>query len=117
MSKVLYEFANQSAVAALAPDFAALVSASDNAVIATAVGDDVDFVSRFFGPQVGIDEDPVTGGAHAVLTPFWTTKLGRESFSAYQASKRGGSLTCRIDGARVWLGGPCVTVVKGEFYL
>ena len=70
-----------------------------------------------FVPGGGVDEDSVTGSAHAALTPFWAAKLGRESFTAHQASARGGDLTCRLDGERAWLGGPCVTVVEGSFYL
>ena len=78
-------------------------------------------VSRVFVPGGGVDEDSVTGSAHAVLTTFWTRRLGRSSFTAHQASARGGDLTCRIarepEGDRAWLGGGCVTVVKGSFYL
>jgi predicted PhzF superfamily epimerase YddE/YHI9 len=70
-----------------------------------------------FVPGAAVDEDSVTGSAHAALTPFWAARLGRESFSAHQASRRGGDLTCRLDGEQAWLGGPCVTVVEGMFYL
>lgn len=76
-----------------------------------------DYQLRFFAPGLGIDEDPVTGSAHAVLTPFWTRRLGRERITAHQASARGGTLSCRMDGDRVWLEGPCVTVVEGRFFL
>ena len=62
-------------------------------------------------------EDSVTGSAHAALAPIWAEKLGRDTISAYQASGRGGILQCRMDGERVWLGGPCVTVVEGLFHL
>ena len=61
--------------------------------------------------------DSVTGSAHAVLTPYWAAKLGRKSFTAHQASQRGGHLALRLDGNKAWLGGPCVTVVEGSFYL
>jgi predicted PhzF superfamily epimerase YddE/YHI9 len=74
-------------------------------------------VSRVFVPAFAIDEDPVTGAAHAVLTPYWTQKLGRESFVAEQASARGGRLSCRLAGDRVILGGGCVTVIEGTFLL
>jgi predicted PhzF superfamily epimerase YddE/YHI9 len=70
-----------------------------------------------FAPGAGIDEDPVTGSAHAVMTPYWTARLGRDRFTAYQASARGGHLTCRLDGERVVLGGSCVTVMEGTFFL
>ncbi len=74
-----------------------------------------DIISRAFAPGAGIDEDPVTGSAHAVLVPYWTERLGRDSFTAFQASKRGGYLDCRADGDRVILGGACVTVIEGTF--
>jgi len=64
-----------------------------------------------------VPEDSVTGSAHAVLAPFWAERLGRETLTAHQASQRGGDLTCRLEGDRVWLGGPCVTVVEGTFHL
>jgi predicted PhzF superfamily epimerase YddE/YHI9 len=70
-----------------------------------------------FVPGGGVDEDSVTGSAHAVLTPYWARRLGRESFTAHQASTRGGDLTLRLDGEKAWLGGPCVTVVEGTFTL
>jgi predicted PhzF superfamily epimerase YddE/YHI9 len=104
-------------VIALKPDFAALAELGDHQFIATAPGTDIDIISRVFVPGGGIDEDSVTGSAHAVLAPIWTARLERESFSAAQASRRGGLLSCRIDGDRAWLGGRCVTVVEGVFYL
>ena len=85
--------------------------------ICTAPGDATDVVSRVFVPGAGVDEDSVTGSAHAVLTPFWAARLGRDRFTAHQASARGGDLTCRLDGEQAWLGGNCVTVVEGTFYL
>lgn len=85
--------------------------------IVTAPGSETDVVSRVFVPGSGVDEDPVTGSAHAVLTPFWAARLGRNSFTAFQASARGGHLGCRLDGDRVWLEGGCVTVVEGRFFL
>jgi predicted PhzF superfamily epimerase YddE/YHI9 len=68
-------------------------------------------------PGAGIDEDPVTGSAHSVLAPIWAAKLGRDRVTAFQASARGGRLDCRLDGDRVWLGGSCVTLVEGTFFL
>ncbi len=76
-----------------------------------------DVVSRVFVPAWGVDEDSVTGSAHAALGPFWAARLGRDEFTAHQASARGGDMTCRIDGNRVWLEGNCVTVVEGVFHL
>ena len=86
-------------------------------VIATAPGEKSDIVSRVFVSAYGIDEDSVTGSAHAALTPFWAERLDRSSFTAHQASERGGDLTLRLEGDRAWLGGPCVTVVEGVFHL
>lgn len=106
-------------VRACTPDFAALAKAGRYVVIVTARGGagEADVVSRVFVPAFAIDEDPVTGAAHAVITPYWTRELGRESFVAEQASARGGRLTCRLDGDRVILGGGCVTVIEGTFLL
>lgn len=111
---VLYE--NEAQVRALKPDFARLKDIN-LMVIATAPGDKADIVSRVFVSAYGIDEDSVTGSAHAALTPFWAEQFGRSSFTAHQASERGGDLNCRLESDKVWLGGPCVTVVQGEFYL
>ncbi|MEM6827196.1 MAG: PhzF family phenazine biosynthesis protein [Pseudomonadota bacterium] len=113
----LFLYDDEATIRALDPDFRKLAYLGDHLFVCTAPGSETDVVSRVFVPAHGIDEDPVTGGAHAVLTPFWTERLGRDSFSAYQASARGGYLTCRLDGDRVWLGGPCVTVVEGTFAL
>lgn len=108
-------------VRALTPDFAALQKGGDRMFIATAPGagdpSRADVVSRVFVPGGGIDEDPVTGSAHAVLAPYWTTRLGRDHFAAYQASARGGHVGCRLTGDRVELTGRCVTTLAGEFLL
>lgn len=116
----LIAYRSADAVRALAPDLAAL-SKSDILYIATApgVGDPsgADVVSRAFAPGAGIPEDPVTGSAHSVLTPYWTTRLGRDHFAAYQASKRGGHVGCRLDGDMVELSGTCVTTLVGDFLL
>lgn len=103
-------------VRACTPDMAAL-SACHVMAIVTAPGDIADVVSRVFVPAWGVDEDPVTGSAHAALTPFWAERLGRERFTAFQASARGGHLTCTLDGDRAVLGGRCVTVMQGELLL
>ncbi len=106
-------FADEDAVRALAPDMKRLAEI-DYMAIATAPGSgDHDVVSRVFVPAWGVEEDPVTGSAHAALTPFWAERLGRESFTAYQASRRGGRVECRREGDRAVLGGRCVTVIEG----
>lgn len=113
----IYLYESEAAVRALAPDIRGLEKLGKDQFIVTAPGEKTDIVSRVFVPGGGVDEDSVTGSAHAVLTPFWAARLGRESFTAHQASTRGGDLTLRLDGDRAWLGGPCVTVVEGSFYL
>ena len=105
------------AVLALRPDFRALAAIGDTLNIVTAPGTDTDVISRVFAPAAGIDEDPVTGSAHSVLVPYWAKRLGRESFTAYQASRRGGRIACTLEGDRVILGGQCVTIIEGEFTL
>jgi PhzF family phenazine biosynthesis protein len=107
--------ADDAAVRAVTPNFRALAATGHGLSIVTAPGGDTDIVSRAFAPAHGIDEDPVTGGAHAVLVPYWAKRLGRDAFSAYQASARGGRLECRLAGDRVVLGGACVTVIEGAF--
>jgi predicted PhzF superfamily epimerase YddE/YHI9 len=114
-SVFLYD--TEAEVRGLKPDMRDLAALGDEQFIVTAPGSETDVVSRVFVPGAGIDEDSVTGSAHAVLTPFWTAKLGRERFTAFQASARGGHISCRLDGDRAWLGGDCVTVVAGTFYL
>jgi PhzF family phenazine biosynthesis protein len=117
----IYLYPDESAVRGLAPDIRGLERLGKDQFICTAPGERTDIVSRVFVPGGGVDEDSVTGSAHAVLTPFWAARLGRTSFTAHQASTRGGDLTLRLGGAgengRAWLGGPCVTVVEGVFYL
>jgi len=107
---------NEDAVRAVAPDFQALKAFHD-LVIVTAPGDEQDVASRVFAVPCGIDEDPVTGAAHAALVPFWANRLGRNHFTALQASKRTGLLDCRLEGDRVLLGGHCHTVIVGQFQL
>ncbi|VVT03974.1 PhzF family phenazine biosynthesis protein [Erythrobacter sp. EC-HK427] len=107
---------DEAAVLAAAPDMAAL-GAIDRMAICTAPGIATDVVSRVFVPAWGVPEDSVTGAAHAALTPFWCDRLGRESFTAYQASERGGHLRCTRAGERAILSGQCVTVAEGRFYV
>jgi PhzF family phenazine biosynthesis protein len=112
---VLVELADASAVAKLTPDIGRLRAVPGRGVVVTAEGDghDTDFVSRFFAPRVGVDEDPVTGSAHCMLTPFWATRLGRASLTAHQLSPRGGRLEVTLDGERVVLRGRAVIVLDG----
>lgn len=112
----IYLFDSGATVRGLNPDLRALGNLGNDQFICTAPGERTDVVSRVFVPGGGVDEDSVTGSAHAALAPFWAARLGRTTFTAHQASARGGDLTCRLDGERVWLGGQCVTVVKGRFY-
>ena len=101
-------------VRALAPDFAAIARLDRPGVIVTAPGDEsYDFVSRYFAPAKGVPEDPVTGGAHCMLAPYWARRLGRSAFRAFQASKRGGEIVCRLVGDRVELEGGCVFYLEG----
>jgi PhzF family phenazine biosynthesis protein len=107
---------NEDEVRAVAPDFAALKNIQRMAIV-TARGNEQDIASRVFVPYAGIDEDPVTGSAHAALVPWWAERLGRQSFTALQASSRTGILHCRLEGNRVALGGQCFTVIAGTFQL
>lgn len=106
-------FADEAAVAALAPDFAAVNALDHEGVIATAPGERVDFVSRYFAPRVGIPEDPVTGSAHCDLVPYWADRLGKTRFVAHQISARGGVLHCRLAGERVKIAGDTVKYLEG----
>lgn len=109
---------NAEAVRSASPDFRALAEIHLMAIVTARDPDGpVDVVSRVFVPAWGIDEDPVTGSAHAALTPFWAERFGRDSFTAFQASRRGGHVACRLDGDRAVLGGQCVTVMEGEMLL
>ena len=112
----IIEVADEAAVRAVKPDFAALAKIHRMPVV-TARGDSEDIVSRVFVPYLGIDEDPVTGSAHAALAPYWADRLGRNDFTALQASERTGVLRCRLEEDRVLLGGECHTVIVGQFQL
>ena len=110
---VVYGSADE--IAALAPDLAALAKVDCWAVIVTAPGDNgVDFVSRFFAPAQGILEDPVTGSAHCTLVPYWANRLGKTEFEARQLSRRGGALSCALDGDRVSIAGKAVLYLEGR---
>lgn len=102
-------------VSALTPDMALISKLDRSGLIVTAPGDeDYDFVSRYFAPAKGIPEDPVTGGAHCMLTPYWAELIRKTEFRAYQASRRGGEIRCRLIGDRVELEGACVFYLEGE---
>jgi predicted PhzF superfamily epimerase YddE/YHI9 len=99
----------------LAPDIAAIARIDRPGVIVTVSGDQhFDFISRYFAPAKGIPEDPVTGAAHCMLTPYWAHRLGKTTFRAFQASRRGGEVICRLKGDRVELEGSCVFYLEGE---
>ncbi len=114
----LIEIDGEAMLRSLEPDFRRLKAAcgKGRGVIVTAASDrpEYQFVSRFFAPAVGIDEDPVTGSAHCCLGPYWAQKLGRSELTGYQASARGGFVRVRVAGPRVFLGGQAVTVARGE---
>jgi len=106
--------ANERSVRTLAPDMAGIEALDRDGLIVTAPGDATyDFVSRYFAPAKGILEDPVTGGAHCMLTPYWAQKMGKAEFRAFQASPRGGEMVCRLVGDRVEMEGTCVFYLEG----
>ena len=108
------ELRSEDEVRAVDPDHAGLRKIPVRGFIVTSRGKNYDFVSRFFGPALGIDEDPVTGSSHCALAPYWSAKLGRTEMNALQASKRGGEVRVRLDGDRVKLRGQAVIVFRGE---
>jgi predicted PhzF superfamily epimerase YddE/YHI9 len=112
----LVEVDSEETVRKLKPDFTVLRAIPVRGVVVTsrAATPGFDFVSRFFAPASGVDEDPVTGSAHCTLGPFWKKYLGKEEFLAYQASARGGVVRVRLAGDRVILGGQAVTILRGE---
>jgi PhzF family phenazine biosynthesis protein len=112
----LIEVASEEMVRQMMPDYALLRKVPIRGVMVTsrASSPDYDFVSRFFAPAVGIDEDPVTGSAHCCLGPFWGKRLGKEKLVGYQVSARGGVVRVRLNGERVQIGGQAVTVMRGE---
>lgn len=107
-------FESEELIRMMKPNFHLLKQTDARGVIVTAAGKEVDFVSRFFAPGVGIDEDPVTGSAHTSLVPFWAARLNKIEMSALQLSERGGQLWCILDGDRVLIAGKAVTYLRGE---
>ena len=114
---LLAVFATEAEVRTLRPDMERLRRIKTRGVIATAAGEEVDFVSRFFAPAFGIPEDPVTGSAHCALTPYWAPRLGKELLRAWQVSPRGGELTCELAGERVRISGSAVLYLEGQVHL
>jgi PhzF family phenazine biosynthesis protein len=112
---LVYE--NEQEILDISPDFTALLKIDAHGFIVTAKGTDCDFVSRFFAPEVGVFEDPVTGSAHCNLIPFWAERLGKSELFAKQISARGGELFCHLVGDRVKIGGHAVLYLKGEIFL
>jgi PhzF family phenazine biosynthesis protein len=114
----LVEVESEDVVCNIKPDFGLLQTVAARGVIVTSLADsgEYDFVSRFFAPNVGVSEDPVTGSAHCCLSPFWSKRLGKNELVGYQASARGGVVKVRYVGDRVFLGGQAVTVLRGELF-
>ncbi len=112
-------FENPAFIRAAVPDINAIAKITEcQGVIITAKGDNgYDCVSRYFGPQIGIDEDPVTGSAHCLLAPIWADKLGKNTIRAYQASARGGELLCTLENDRVKIGGQAALYLKGKIFI
>ena len=112
----LVEVESEDVVRRIKPDFGLLETVDARGVIVTSLADssEYDFVSRFFAPNAGVNEDPVTGSAHCCLSPFWSKRLGRDELVGYQASARGGVVKVRYAGDRVFLGGKAITVLRGE---
>lgn len=106
-------FEDEAIIKQIDPDFQIIKNHGERGVIITAPGDNCDFVSRFFAPQAGINEDPVTGSAHTTLTPLWSKKLNKTKLSARQVSQRGGTLSCSLKGDRVLISGKAVTYLEG----
>jgi PhzF family phenazine biosynthesis protein len=107
-------FESQDDILSISPDMSLLVKVPARGVIVSSPGNDVDFVSRFFAPQSGVPEDPVTGSAHTTLIPYWSKRLTKKQLLASQLSKRGGSLFCEDLGSRVRIGGHAITYLAGE---
>ncbi len=108
---------NEQQVRTLKPNFHIIGSLKRRGLIVTAPGDEVDFVSRCFYPAYGIDEDPVTGSAHTLLTPLWAKRLGKKKLTARQLSTRGGTLHCELRGKKVKIGGEAITYLAGQILL
>lgn len=113
----MFIYASQSEIESMKPDFGLLAQVGGRGIIVTAMGNEVNFVSRFFAPQAGINEDPVTGSAHTSLTPYWARVLGKNKLTAQQLSARGGQLICELAGDRVLISGEAVSYLEGELLI
>lgn len=116
-SDIMVVFSTEEEIVELVPDFKLMSSVAARGIIATAPGNRSDFVCRFFAPQSGVNEDPVTGSAHTTLVPYWADKLGRNDLTSFQLSERGGKLTCKLLGDRVAISGHAVLYMRGEILL
>ncbi len=108
---------SQAQLEALQPDFRGIAAAGGRGTLVTAPGTEVDFVSRCFFPQTGVDEDPVTGSAHTTLTPYWAQRLGKNELTARQLSRRGGELRLKLSGERTEISGGAVTYLQGKIFV
>lgn len=115
----IVEVESEAILRSMSPDFKLLADLTERGVMVTCTADrsEFDFVSRFFAPAVGVDEDPVTGSAHCCLAPFWSSRLQKDELVGYQASRRGGEVRTRLRGDRVLLAGQAVTVLEGQLQI
>ena len=117
LTDYMFVFSSENEILNIIPDFANIKNIEARGIIITAKGDDTDFISRFFAPAVGIDEDPVTGSAHTTLAPYWSKQLSKMELTARQVSERGGFLMCRVVGERVEISGQSVLYLEGEIFI
>ena len=110
-------FENENQIINIKPNFSEIAKINARGIIVSSKSENYDFVSRFFGPNCGVNEDPVTGSAHTTLTPFWAEKLGKTKLTAKQISKRGGVLECELKNDRILISGKCKTYLKGEIFI
>lgn len=113
----LLVFEQEADIFSMQPDLSLIAGLAARGLIVTAKGTQYDFISRFFGPAVGVNEDPVTGSAHTTLTPYWAKQLNKTDLKAFQSSERGGAIDCRLAGERVTLAGKAILYMKGEIYI
>ena len=116
-SDYLLIFENEEVISAIQPNLGNIEKLGSRGLIVSAKGNTCDFVSRFFGPNCGVNEDPVTGSAHTTLVPYWSNVYGKSDFIAKQLSERGGNLQCKLEGNRVEISGKAILFMKGEIYI
>lgn len=114
---LLFVYRQEADIIHIKPNLTAIKKLNVKGIIVTAPGEDVDFVSRYFAPALGMEEDPVTGSIHTHLCPYWSPRLGKKKMTARQLSERGGELICRLGKKRVFLTGNAITVMQGEIFL